>query len=75
MFANQRKRVGLSLAVAESVLLTFAFMRPTIPDFTLGLGREFFIDGRRRLLLIAFSILFWLAIGASTRIYERLDSA
>lgn len=75
MFANQRKRVGLSLAVAESVLLTFAFIAAYQTRLHASFGREFFIDDRRRLLLVAFSILFWLAIGASTRIYEHLDSA
>jgi exopolysaccharide biosynthesis polyprenyl glycosylphosphotransferase len=75
VFANQRKRVGLSLAVAESVLLIFAFLAAYQTRLHAGFGREFFIDERRRFLLIAFSILFWLAIGASSRIYEHLDSA
>ena len=54
-----------------SPLLLSRLTKPVCRSF----GREFFIDDRRRLLLVAFSILFWLAIGASTRIYEHLDSA
>jgi exopolysaccharide biosynthesis polyprenyl glycosylphosphotransferase len=75
VFANQRKRVGLSLAVLESILLVLAFIAAYQTRLHAGFGRLFYIDERRRLLLIAFSILFWLAIGASTRIYEHLDSA
>ncbi len=75
VFANQRKRVGLVLAVAEIVLLALAFEAAYQTRLHITFERSFFMEGRRQVLLIAFSILFWLGIGASSRIYEHLDSA
>ena len=48
VFANQRKRVGLVLAVAEIVLLALAFEAAYQTRLHITFERSFFMEGRRQ---------------------------
>lgn len=75
MFAYQRKKVSIALTLVDVIILVIAFELAYITRIHLSLEREFFLTPQRWLLLIGFSVLAWLAIGASLKIYEYLDSA
>lgn len=75
MFAYQRKKVSIALTLIDVILLVAAFELAYGTRVHLSLQREFFLTPQRKLLLIGFSVLAWLAIGASLKIYEYLDSA
>ncbi|MGA8599027.1 MAG: exopolysaccharide biosynthesis polyprenyl glycosylphosphotransferase [Bryobacteraceae bacterium] len=75
MFAYQRKKVGLALALTDLALVSIAFFLAYATRFNLTLEREFFLPIGRQLTLLAITILSWLAIAVSSRIYEHLDSA
>ena len=75
MFAYQRKKVGLALALTDIALVSFAFLLAYQTRFNLSLEREFYILGDRRFILWLVTVLSWLTIAVSSRIYEHLDSA
>lgn len=75
MFAYQRKKVSIALTLVDIILLVIAFELAYRTRIHLSFEREFFLAPQRKLLLIGFSVLVWLAVGASLKIYEYLDSA
>ncbi len=74
MFSYQRKRVRLLFAVADALLTAVAFEAAyhtrTQLDLTL-----FYLNARPHLLLVAFCMIVWVALGSRQRVYEYLDSA
>lgn len=74
MFSYQRKRVRLLFAIADAVLTAVAFESAyrtrTALDLTL-----FYLNLRPHLLLVAFCMIVWVALGSQQRVYEYLDSA
>jgi exopolysaccharide biosynthesis polyprenyl glycosylphosphotransferase len=75
VFAYQRKKVSLALAITDSVLLSIAFEVAYNYRQQLDLERPFFLSPRRKLFLLALTIVSWLAIASYSRLYEHLDSA
>ena len=75
MFAYQRKKVGLALALTDIALVSIAFLLAYQTRFNLSLEREFYIPGNRNFVLWLATVVAWLAIAVSSRIYEHLDSA
>jgi exopolysaccharide biosynthesis polyprenyl glycosylphosphotransferase len=75
VFAYQRKKVGLALALTDIALVSIAFLLAYQTRFNLSLEREFYIPGDRNFVLWLATIVAWLAIAVSSRIYEHLDSA
>jgi exopolysaccharide biosynthesis polyprenyl glycosylphosphotransferase len=75
VFAYQRKKVGLALALTDVTLLSFAFLLGYQTRVHLSLEREFYILADRRLTLWLVSVVAWVAIAVSSRLYEHLDSA
>ncbi len=75
MFAYQRKKVGLALALTDAVLLSIAFLLGYQTRVHLSLERDFYILPDRRFTLWLVSILSWITIAVYSRIYEHLDSA
>jgi exopolysaccharide biosynthesis polyprenyl glycosylphosphotransferase len=75
VFAYQRKKVGLALALTDIALVSLAFVLAYQSRLNLSLEREFFIPGDRRFILWLATVVAWLAIALSSRIYEHLDSA
>jgi exopolysaccharide biosynthesis polyprenyl glycosylphosphotransferase len=75
VFAYQRKKVGLALALTDIALVSLAFVLAYQTRLNLSLEREFFIPSDRRFVLWLATVIAWLAIALSSRIYEHLDSA
>ena len=75
MFAYQRKKVGLALALTDVTLVSLAFLLAYQTRVHVSFEREFFIVGDRRFILWLVTVLSWLAIAVSSRLYEHLDSA
>jgi exopolysaccharide biosynthesis polyprenyl glycosylphosphotransferase len=75
VFAYQRKKVGLALALTDIALVSIAFLLAYQTRFNLSLEREFYIPGNRNFVLWLATVVAWLAIAVSSRIYEHLDSA
>jgi exopolysaccharide biosynthesis polyprenyl glycosylphosphotransferase len=75
VFAYQRKKVGLALALTDLALVSIAFFLAYRTRINLSLEREFFISGKRQLTVLGVTVVSWLAIAVSSRIYEHLDSA
>jgi exopolysaccharide biosynthesis polyprenyl glycosylphosphotransferase len=75
VFAYQRKKVGLALALTDIALVSIAFLLAYQTRFNLRLEREFYIPGDRNFVLWLATVVSWLAIAVSSRIYEHLDSA
>lgn len=75
MFAYQRKKVGLALALTDIALVSAAFFFAYKTRVNAGFEREFFIVPYRRFMLWLVTVLAWVAIAVSSRLYEHLDSA
>jgi exopolysaccharide biosynthesis polyprenyl glycosylphosphotransferase len=75
VFAYQRKKVGLALALTDLALVSIAFFLAYWTRAHLSLERQFFLPFHRWVALLAVTILSWLAIAVSARLYEHLDSA
>jgi exopolysaccharide biosynthesis polyprenyl glycosylphosphotransferase len=75
VFAYQRKKVGLALALTDIALVSLAFFLAYQTRFNLVLEREFYIPSDRRFVLWLATVVAWLVIAISSRIYEHLDSA
>lgn len=75
MFAYQRKKVGLALALTDLALVSLAFFLAYITRFNLKLEREFYLSAERIVTLLSVTVASWLVTALSARIYEHLDSA
>jgi exopolysaccharide biosynthesis polyprenyl glycosylphosphotransferase len=75
VFAYQRKKVGLALALTDITLVSLAFLFAYQTRVHLSLERPFFILSDRRFIVWLVTVLSWLAIAISSRLYEHLDSA
>ena len=75
MFAYQRKKVGLALALADIALVSLAFLIAYQTRVHIGLEREFFLTPKRLVVLLLVSLASWIAVAAYSRLYEHLDSA
>jgi exopolysaccharide biosynthesis polyprenyl glycosylphosphotransferase len=75
VFAYQRKKVGLALALTDIALVSLAFLFAYQTRLNLTLERQFFIPGDRRFILWLATVVAWVAIALSSRLYEHLDSA
>ncbi|MGA8026629.1 MAG: sugar transferase, partial [Bryobacteraceae bacterium] len=75
MFAHHRKRIRLLFGVADAFLTILAFELAYGTRIHLALERLFFLQFRAHVLLLAFAVMVWIAIGSLQRVYEYLDSA
>jgi exopolysaccharide biosynthesis polyprenyl glycosylphosphotransferase len=75
VFAYQRKKVGLALALTDVALVSIAFLLAYQTRLNLSLEREFFIVPQRGFILWLVTALSWVSIAVSSRLYEHLDSA
>ncbi len=75
MFAHHRKRIRLLFAIADALLTVLAFESAYGTRTRLALERVFFLPFRTHILLLAFCVAVWVAIGSLQRVYEYLDSA
>jgi len=79
VFAYQRKKVSLALALTDIALVSLAFWLAYLTrisvSFKAGFERIFFIEPNRRFTLILVTVASWLVIAAYSNLYEHLDSA
>jgi exopolysaccharide biosynthesis polyprenyl glycosylphosphotransferase len=79
MFGRHRRKVQCILGLADSVLISLAFLAAYQTRFRLNFHKIvywlFYIDFPIAVLLLIVSILCWLAIGYWFNIYDKLDSA
>jgi exopolysaccharide biosynthesis polyprenyl glycosylphosphotransferase len=75
VFAYQRKKVGLALALTDVALVSIAFFLAYETRVKLDFERIFFILPGRQFVLWLVFVVSWLAVAVSSRIYEYLDSA
>ncbi len=75
MFAHHRKKIRLLFAFADAILTIFAFELAYFTRTSLAFERVFFLRIEPHILLLAFSVATWIALGSLQRVYEYLDSA
>ncbi len=75
MFAHQRKKIQLLFAVSDALLTVGTFEAAYATRLHLSFDRLFFIGPHTHILLAAVCMITWVALGASQRIYDYLDSA
>lgn len=73
MFSRQRKARVL-FGISDIVLATLAFELAYQTRAFLHLEHDFFLTVERKALVLGFSLLAWVAIGAWLEVYEKLDS-
>lgn len=62
-------------AVADAILTIFAFELAYFTRTRLAFERLFFLRLEPHVLLLAFCVIVWVALGSLQRVYEYLDSA
>ncbi len=79
MFGRHYRKTKAILGLADSILITLAFIAAYQTRFRLNFHNVFYwlfyIDLRIAVLLLIVSVLCWLAIGYWFNLYDRLDSA
>ena len=74
MFAHQRKKIQLSFAAADLLLVMIAFQAAYFTRTELTFERVFFLAPRIHVLFLGFCGAAWVALGSLHRIYDHLDS-
>ncbi|MGC2661135.1 MAG: sugar transferase [Bryobacteraceae bacterium] len=75
MFAHQKNRVQLLFAVTDALFTIAAFEAAYQTRAHLHLDLEFFLTLGHHVLLVAFCVVVWVALGSRQRVYEYLTAA
>jgi exopolysaccharide biosynthesis polyprenyl glycosylphosphotransferase len=78
VFSRQHRKVKLLFGLADTLLISIAFLAAYGTRFSLNAKGlfywVFYIDFRVAVVLLAVSALCWLSIGHGLKIYEKLDT-
>ena len=75
MFSHHRKKIRLLFAAADAILTALAFELAYFTRTQLAFERPFFLHHKPHILLLAFCVVVWIALGSVQRVYEYPYSA
>ncbi len=76
MFAHQRKKIQLLFALTDALFTIASFEAAYHTRASMELKQlVFFLPLKTHILLLAFCVAVWVALGSFQRVYEYLDSA
>ena len=75
MFRQHHRKVKVIFALTDVGLIALAFILAYQTRLRLHFEHVFYLDFPVAVLLLALSVLFWIAIGYWFNVYEKLDSA
>lgn len=73
MFPGHHRRIRILYGVSDLILLTLAFQLAYWIRTEIQLENNFFLPGRVRAALLAWSVFSWLAIASWWEVYDRID--
>jgi len=74
MFSRQHRKARVLFGLSDIILTALAFEAAYQTRIWLPLENNFYMDVRTKALVLGFSAVLWLLIGAWLNVYDKLDS-